>query len=73
MKRKILGRTVASFNSLQSIAGNYTQSVMRGNDLFKQLDAYKLLTMDHLQEVVRAFFDINNHTLSVVRKGVKHG
>ena len=73
MKRKILGRTVASFNSLQSIAGNYTQSVMRGNDLFKQLDAYKLLTMDHLQEVVRAFFDINNHTLSIVRKGVKHG
>ena len=67
MKRKIMGRTVASFNSLQSIAGNYTQSVMRGNDLFKQMEAYKTLTLVDMQQVVNAFFDLENHTLSAVR------
>lgn len=56
MKRKILGRTVASFNSLQSIAGNYTQSVMKGNDLFKQMAAYKNLTLESVHEAVQSFY-----------------
>lgn len=68
MQRKILGRTVASFNSLQSIAGNFTQSVMRGNDLFKQMEAYKQLTLDSVNEAVRTFYDLENHTLSALFK-----
>lgn len=68
MKKKILGRTVASFNSLQSIAGNYTQSVMRGNDLFKQMEAYKQLTMNSVHEAMVEFYDMNNVTLSAIHK-----
>ena len=68
MKRKILGRSISSFNSLQSIAGNYTQSVMRGNDLFKQMEAYKNLTLEAVNDAVKSFYDLDNHTLSAVHK-----
>jgi len=71
MKRKILGRTVASFNSLQSIAGNYTQSIMKGNDLFKQMEAYKNLTLDSVHEAIQTFYKLENHTLSSVQKSNK--
>lgn len=71
MQRKILGRTVASFNSLQSIAGNYTQSIMRGNDLFKQMEAYKTLTLESVNEAVRSFYDLDNHTLSAIHKNIR--
>lgn len=68
MKKKILGRTVASFNSLQSIAGNFTQSSMRGNDLFKQMEAYKHLTKESVHEAMVEFYNMNNVTLSAVHK-----
>jgi len=68
MKRKILGRTVASFNSLQSIASNYTQSVMKGNDLFKQMEAYKNLTIESVHQAIVDFYEMDNHTLSAVHK-----
>ena len=71
MKRKILGRTVASFNSLQSIAGNYTQSVMRGNDLFKQMEAYKNVTLKDVHEAIQSFYVLDNHTLSAAHKAIK--
>ncbi len=71
MKRKILGRTVASFNSLQSIASNYTQSVMRGNDLFRQMEAYKNLTIESVHEALVSFYEMDNHTLSAVHKQSK--
>lgn len=71
MQRKIMGRTVASFNSLQSIAGNFTQSVMRGNDLFKQMEAYRTLTLDSVNNAVRTFYDLKNHTLSAIHKNQK--
>lgn len=71
MKRKILGRTVASFNSLQSIAGNYTQSVMKGNDLFKQMEAYKNITLDSVHEAIQSFYKLDNHTLSAAHKSNK--
>lgn len=71
MKRKILGRTVASFNSLQSIAGNYTQSVMKGNDLFKQMEAYKNVTLKDVHEAIQSFYVLDNHTLSAAHKAIK--
>ncbi len=71
MKRKIMGRTVASFNSLQSIAGNYTQSIMKGNDLFKQMEAYKNLTLESVHEAIQSFYKLDNHTLSAVHKANK--
>ncbi|HAS74641.1 MAG TPA: hypothetical protein DCS67_10900 [Clostridiales bacterium UBA8960] len=71
MQRKITGRTVASFNSLQSIAGNFTQSVMRGNDLFKQMEAYRKLTLSSVNDAVRTFYDLENHTLSAIHKNQK--
>lgn len=71
MKRKIMGRTVASFNSLQSIAGNYTQSIMKGNDLFKQMEAYKNLTLESVHEAIQSFYNLDNHTLSSVQKAKK--
>lgn len=68
MKKKALGRTIASFNSLQSIANNYTQSVMRGVNLFKQMEAYKQITLEDMHVAMKDFYDMDNHTLSSLTK-----
>lgn len=68
LKKKTLGRTVASFNSLQSITSNYTQAVMRGVDLFKQMEAYKQITLEDMHVAMKDFYDMDNHTLSSVTK-----
>lgn len=68
IKRKILGRTVSSFNSLQSIAGNLTHSIMRGNDLFKQMEAYKAVTFEQINQIINVFFDVENHVVSTMQK-----
>lgn len=68
VKRKILGRTISSFNSLQSIAGNLTQSIMRGNDLFRQMEAYKEVTFEQIGQIINVFFDVENHVISTMQK-----
>ncbi len=68
IKRKILGRTVSSFNSLQSIAGNLTHSIMRGNDLFRQMDAYKHVTLEQINQIINVFIDVENHVVSTMQK-----
>lgn len=69
MKKKALGRTIASFNSLQSIANNYTQSVMRGINLFKQMDVYKHITLEDVYQTMQRFYNMDHHTLSSLTKG----
>lgn len=66
MQRKIVGRFVASFNSLQSIASNYTYSKMKGGDLFEQIEAYNQLKFEDLHRAFSAFYDTSNYSKSVV-------
>jgi predicted Zn-dependent peptidase len=66
MKKKLLGRMITSFNALQSIANNYTYSMMRGTDLFEQVAAYNTLTYEMLHTAVRDFYDADNHSLSAL-------
>lgn len=62
MKKKLIGRFIFSFNSLQSVAGNVTFNKMRGDDLFKQLEAYNTLTLEDLKEALHWFYDEQNYT-----------
>jgi predicted Zn-dependent peptidase len=68
LKRKLLGRFVASFNSLQSIAGNYTYKKMRGFDLFEQVEAFNALSLSDIEQTIRAFYDMENRSVSILLK-----
>lgn len=68
MKRKIMGRTVASFNSLQSIANNYTHLIMRNSNLFEQLESYKDISLDEVNQCVKAFYDLSKVSVSKIVK-----
>lgn len=68
VKKKLIGRYVFSFNSLQSIASNYTFNKMRGDDLFDQLEAYNTLTTGDLIEAVRYFYSEDNYTRALLLK-----
>ncbi len=71
MKRKLLGRFVASFNSLQSIASNYTFKKMRGFDLFEQVEAFNKLSYNDIQNSVKTFYDLSNSSMSAIIKDKK--
>ena len=71
MKRKLLGRFVASFNSLQSIASNYTFKKMRGFDLFEQVEAFNKLSYDDIQSSVKNFYNLSNSSMSAMIKDKK--
>lgn len=68
MKRKLLGRFVASFNSLQSIAGNFTYKKMRGYDLFEQVEAFNKLQLSDIHKTMAAFYDLSNTSVSSLIK-----
>lgn len=68
MKRKLLGRFVASFNSLQSIAGNFTFKKMRGYDLFEQVEAFNKLKLDDINNAMALFYDLSNSSVSSLVK-----
>lgn len=59
-KKKLMGRFVFSFNSLQSIAGNITYSTMRGEDIFSMLAAYQNLKLEDLTLAVQTHYDSEN-------------
>lgn len=61
-KKKLMGRFVFSFNSLQSIAGNITYSTMRGEDIFSMLEAYQNLKLDDLTNAVQEYYNIDNYS-----------
>lgn len=67
-KKKLIGRFVFSFNSLQSIAGNLTYNIMRGEDLFAVLDAYKSLNLDDLTKAVNQFYNFDRMSYAKLTK-----
>ncbi|OJV64780.1 MAG: hypothetical protein BGO41_14395 [Clostridiales bacterium 38-18] len=68
LKRKMHGRSIVSFNSLQSIANNFTHSVMRQIDIFAQLEAYQLVTVDCAIALIKDFIDLDNYTIGYLNK-----
>lgn len=64
-KKKLIGRFVFSFNSLQSIASNITYNTMRGEDVFSLLQAYESLTLEDLTNALKVFY--NTESMSVVK------
>lgn len=68
LKRKMHGRSIVSFNSLQSIANNFTHSVMRQVDIFAQLEAYQLVTTECAISLINDFMDLDNYTIGYLNK-----
>lgn len=56
-KRKMVGKVISSYNSLQTIANNFTYQSTRKRDYFKQIEAYNNLTLDFVNQAYRYFFE----------------
>ncbi len=63
-KRKLLGRMLISFNSLQALANNFTYHKMKRGDLFSYVEILQTLTFEDVNEALSHFYDLDNYTLS---------
>lgn len=67
-RRKIIGRVISAFNSLQSISGNFSYLKSRDKDLFDQTEAFVKVKPEFILEAFRHHFSKMNYSISTLLK-----
>lgn len=67
VRKKRIGGYLRMFNSLESIANEYTRHRFRGFDLFEWLPVYESLTLEEVNRRLREHVDWEQLAISVVR------
>lgn len=67
IKNKLLGENLASLNSLEYIANNYTKYIFQNIDIFDLFDMIKQVTFDDVKQVVPIICQ-SEHTVNIIRK-----
>ena len=66
-KKRLYGLSVRSFNDVDDLANNIVDCYFNGYNLFSQLDCYKTITKEDIEEVLNNSFDTENMCLSVIK------
>lgn len=67
IRKKRIGGYMRMLNSPEAIAGEFTKYKFKDSDLFDVLPTYRSLTLDELNERMRAHFDWERMAVSIVR------
>lgn len=67
IRRKRIGAHLRMWNSPEAIAGEFTHFRFRGGDLFRLVDLYESLTLEEVNERLRAHVNPSRRAVSIVR------
>lgn len=70
-KRKMVGKVIASCNSLQTITSNVAYQLTRKRDYFKQIEAYNNLTLEYVNDAFKYFFGNCDDCISLLLKPIE--
>lgn len=66
IKKSAWGDFVKIFNDVIGIAALYTNNYFRGVDATDYEEAYKIITLEYVEEVMREHFDFDNMAVSII-------
>ena len=66
-RKRLYGLALRSFNDVEDIAGNIVDSYFNGSDLFEEIESYKTVTKEDVEETIKTHFDTDKMCLSVIK------
>ena len=66
-KKRLYGLSVRSFNDVDDLANNIVDCYFNGYNLFTQLECYRTITKEDLENMLTDSFDTENMCLSVIK------
>lgn len=65
--KRLYAREVRSFNEVDDLASNLVECYFNDRTLFEQIEVYKTISKQDLENLFKTSFDINNYCLSVIK------